>query len=128
MYYGVRGAIAYVLQWGATTEAAMPAVLNSLQCDAWRMGLCGIEARICASEVPVVSQAGGLILHRLPYVLAHTARPDLLQLLDRGNVFLSRLEGDWWTRLIGDRFDSKSTTTSAPHLDDEHSAEPTGAR
>jgi hypothetical protein len=52
-----------------------------------------------------MSALGCVFTNRGTHMQAHSRRKELIQALYSGDAFLSRLEGEWWTRLQGDRFD-----------------------
>jgi hypothetical protein len=37
--------------------------------------------------------------------MVHSNKPELLHAIHRGDAFLTRLEGEWWMRFIGERFE-----------------------
>lgn len=103
MYYGRPGEMARVLQVAAVSRSLQP-VVDSLLHHAWQLGAAAVEARICPASLSAFSRRGGVLLQRGQYVVVHTDRPPLVHALDRGDAVLSRLEGDWWTPLMGDKF------------------------
>lgn len=103
MYYGRQGAVARVLQFGAIPPA-MPMVVDSLVYHAWCLGATGLEARVSVDNLVALARRGGLLRECRPYVVAHAQNPEIMDALARGDILFSRLEGEWWTRLAGDKF------------------------
>jgi hypothetical protein len=103
MYYSRAGKTARVLQWCGGGRS-LPAVVDLLMRHAAASGATALEARVAPADVPVLCDRGGFLMQRKQYVCVHTARAEVVQAMDRGHAFFTRLEGDWWTQLMGDDF------------------------
>lgn len=95
--YFPRGRVGEVLQVAAS-EATIAAVLNRMFADATRDGVIGLNGRLDPELVQAYSDAHCILSRRGPLVLAHARDPALMALLHRGEMFLSRLDGEWPAR------------------------------
>jgi hypothetical protein len=95
--YFPRGKVGEVLQVVAS-ESTIAAVLNRLFADAARDGVIGLSGRLDPKLVQAYSDAHCIFSRRGPLMLAHARDPALMELLHRGEVFLSRLDGEWPAR------------------------------
>jgi hypothetical protein len=103
-YYDQQGGLARVLQWGAIGRT-YDLVIKSLLHDAWQRGASGVEAQVLPGSAAALREHDAAIVYSTPYFVAHTTRCDLaMRALQRDDAFLSRLEGEWWMRLMGDAF------------------------
>jgi hypothetical protein len=46
--------------------------------------------------VPALGSQGAWLQRDGPWALVHSPRPELVAAIQRGEAFLSRLEGEWW--------------------------------
>lgn len=90
--------VAQVVQLG-TDQPAAPEVLDQLFRDARRHGATAVTGRLDPRMLPALSERHGLF-HRGPgstWLLVHSRHPDVLGACQRGDAFLSHLEGEWWS-------------------------------
>jgi hypothetical protein len=97
LYYANPAGISEVIQVAAK-DGSMGDVLRHLFHDAWEHGAVAVSGQLdppfiqaFASEHCLLHGGGG------SWTLAHSRRAELLEPLYRGNAFLTRLEGEWWT-------------------------------
>lgn len=95
--YFPRGKVGEVLQVVAST-ATITAVLRRLFTDASDRGLVGLRGRLDPALVQEYSDAHCILSRRGPLMLAHARDPAVMDLLHRGEAFLSRLDGEWPAR------------------------------
>lgn len=96
LYYLRPGEVSEVLQFGGRPKS-IRRVLNRLFYDSWKQGAVAVSgemeprfARELAKGRCTFNWTGG--------VLAQSNNLDLLNAIQRGDAFLSRLEGEWWAR------------------------------
>lgn len=96
LYYVEPGQVSEVLQFGGRPKA-IRMVLSDLIADAWKHGAVAVSgemeprfAKELGKERCGFAWTGG--------VLAQSRRPEILQSIQLGDAFLSRLEGEWWAR------------------------------
>jgi hypothetical protein len=104
LYYPNPGKAGQVLQCAAKTAAASR-VLGHLLNDATAQGSLALIGRIDPQMVRELSLMNCLFTHRGSSVQAHARKTEVVQALHGGDAFFTRLEGEWWTRLQGDKFD-----------------------
>lgn len=99
LYYANPAGIGEVVQVAAK-DGAMGDVLRHLFHDAWEHGALAVSGQLdpafiqaFADEHCLLHGGGG------SWILAHSRRAELLDPLYRGDAFLTRLEGEWWTGL-----------------------------
>jgi len=102
-YYARRSGLAHVLQV-ASLPAAAGRVLHHLVVRAFDEGLNGVTGIVDPSLLREYHQHTSFILLRDMYAVAYARSAGPVAPLLGGSAFLSRLEGEWWTRLQGDRF------------------------
>jgi hypothetical protein len=71
-------------------------VLGHLFHHAWRRGAAGIAGRLEPSLLPGLVAAGCGLRREGPWMLIRSRRPEIARAVERGDAFLSRLEGEWW--------------------------------
>lgn len=96
LYYLKPGGMSEVLQMGARKDSIC-AVLDHLFHHAWSNGSESITGRLEPRLLPALSEKECYLKCGPPWVMAHTYDPEILRAIDRGDVFLSRLEGEWCT-------------------------------
>lgn len=96
LYYGSRGAVGTVVQVGAS-KSRTGEVLDHLFHHARRQGLIAVSGQVdpgmfsdLAGKHCLFHHDGGSLL------LVHSRHPEVLQAIDQGDAFLTRLEGEWW--------------------------------
>jgi hypothetical protein len=103
LYYPNKGSLGRVLQLGATSRTA-GAVISHLISDARECGSLALIGRMEPRFITELSSHHCIFTHRGASLMVHTNNPEILNALNRGDAFFTRLEGDWWTRLQGDTF------------------------
>lgn len=94
LYYAKRGGIAEVLQIAARKET-IGQVLDHLIEDASESGAIALSGRLDPAFAQELSERYFLLYRRGNWTLIHSRRPELLHAIERGDAFLSRLEGEW---------------------------------
>jgi hypothetical protein len=96
--YGLdeRG-VGEVLQIGSTNHSTRE-VLEHLLDHAWGRGAVAVRGRLQPPFLRELWSGHGLRHHRRYWMLVHSRRPELLQAVERGDAFLTRLEGEWCLR------------------------------
>lgn len=94
LYYANRGGIAQVLQIAARNER-ISQVLDHLIEDASQSGAIALAGRLDPAFASELSEKYCLLYRRGHWTLIHSRRPELLHAIERGDAFLSRLEGEW---------------------------------
>jgi hypothetical protein len=97
LYSGHRGGTGEVLAVGAREER-IGEVLDHLFAQAWRDGMVALIGRIDPRFVGPFSARGCFFHHRGHWTLIHSRDPELIQAFQRGDAFLTRLEGEWCMR------------------------------
>jgi hypothetical protein len=97
LYYVKPGAVAEVLQVAARPEC-MGLVLDRLFAQAWREGAIGVAGRLESRFFRALADKHCLFHAGGPRMLVHSRDQALLDALNRGDAFFSRLEGEWWMR------------------------------
>lgn len=103
MYYANPGDVAQVLQFAAKKNLES-VVLNHLFEQAKAKRCVAVMGAIETSAVKEFSENQCLFFLRGNYTVAYSHDPEITAALLRGDAFISRLEGEWWTRLQGDAF------------------------
>ncbi len=96
LYYLKAGGSSEVLQMCARKGYAS-AVLDHLFHNAWSNGSELIAGRLEPQLLPTLSGRGCYLNCGPPWVMIHAHDPEILQAFDRGDVFLSKLDGEWCT-------------------------------
>lgn len=104
LYYPNPGKVGQVLQCAAKPRAESP-VLHHLMNDAMVHGSVALMGRFDPQMVRELSLLNSLFTHRGSHVQAYSRKAEFMQALQSGDAFFTRLEGEWWTRLQGDRFE-----------------------
>lgn len=97
LYYANRGGISEVLQIAARAHAVHQ-VLDHLLDDAFRQGALALSGRLEPAFAQELSEKCCLLYRRGYWMLIHSKKPELLQAIQRGDAFLTRLEGEWCLR------------------------------
>lgn len=100
LYYLNLSGISQVLQLVATKNS-IRRVLDQLCFHAWRSGSIAVSGRMDPEFATDFSEDRCLFSFNGPRMLVHSRRPDLREAIQRGDAFLTRLEGEWWMRLQG---------------------------
>jgi hypothetical protein len=94
IYYVKAGAIGEVVQIGGERQSTK-AVLDHLFCDAWENGVIGLHGVVDNRSMADFSDKNCFFTCRGGWTLSKSRNPELLELLNRGEGFLSRLDGEW---------------------------------
>lgn len=100
MYYLNPNGISQVLQLVATKKS-IRRVLDQLFFHAWRSGSFAVSGRMDPEFPTDFSEEHCLFTFSGPRMLVHSRHADLREAIQRGDAFLTRLEGEWWMRLQG---------------------------
>ncbi len=111
IYYVKRGGIADVVQVGAT-KAHMKTVLDHLLCDAWNHGAIGLHGRLEIRHAQDLSESRCFFWGTIP-LLFRARNPELARLVQQGDAFLSRLDGEWCLRFGAS---GQECTVATPNL------------
>jgi hypothetical protein len=97
--YGLRpGGIGDVLQLGAE-GTSIGKVLDHLFHDAWQQKLIGLHGRLEPQFMEELTRRSCFFLRNGSWTLAHSNnQPELPAMLQSGNAFFSRLDGEWSLR------------------------------
>ena len=96
LYYLNSGGSSEVLQLCARAASA-GAVLDHLFHHAWSNGSALISGRLEPQLLPALSSRRCHLNCGPPWVMVHARDPEILQTVERGDVFLSKLDGEWCT-------------------------------
>jgi hypothetical protein len=99
LYYARRGGTSEVIQVAAR-NGAFDAVFKRLLADAWRAGATAVRGRVDPRYVDELSANHCWFRREGTSVLVHSRHPAVLDALQTGDTFLSRLEGEWYLRFV----------------------------
>jgi hypothetical protein len=71
-------------------------VMDHLLYDAARQGAIAVSGRLDPQLLPLVGGRNHCLRYQPPWTLAYSRRPEILQSLEKGDAFFSRLDGEWW--------------------------------
>jgi hypothetical protein len=94
IYYVKPGAVGEVVQVGGELKRTKD-ILGHLFYDAWEHGVIALYGVVDSRRVPDFSQKGCFFTCRGGWTIAYSRKPQFLELLERGDAFLSRLDGEW---------------------------------
>jgi hypothetical protein len=97
VYQVEPGGVAEVLQIGATAST-IDEVLEHLFHRAWRRGAIAVSGRLEPGFAQALSDRYCLFHRRGPWMLVHARKAEVLQAFQRGDGFVSRLDGEWCLR------------------------------
>lgn len=95
LHYVEPGSTSEVLQL-AGRPAGRALVLAHLLEDARRRGAIAVAGRLEPTWLPELAAQGCALRDDGPWVLYHSSRPEVAAAIERGDAFLSRLDGEWW--------------------------------
>jgi hypothetical protein len=104
IYYLRPGGVSRLLQWAAADQDA-DFVLDHLFADASRNGSAAITGGAVPRHLRNLDDHHCRFRCRSLGVAVHTRNDALAAAIHRGDVFLSRLDGEWWLRLSNDRLE-----------------------
>ena len=99
LYYLRRGGIGEVLQIAAS-DGCYGGVLDRLLQDAARRGAAALRGRLDPRRVDEHASRRCWFAREGRCTLVHSREPGVLGAFRRGEAFLSRMEGEWWTRFV----------------------------
>ncbi len=94
IYYIKPGRVGEVVQIAGEKQYHRD-ILDHLFRDAWQRGAIGLHGRVDAQWLEDLSDKGCFFYRRGGWVQAHSRKPELVQLLQMGDAFLTRLDGEW---------------------------------
>jgi hypothetical protein len=106
LYYVSKGNVGEVLQIAARDES-FDRVLRSLLADAWRQGATAVRGRLEPRFVQDLSDRHCWLRREGSWTLVHSRHADVIAAIQQGDSFLSRLEGEWWMRFLGEQAASR---------------------
>ena len=95
LYFLNPGGVSHVVQVAARPTTGR-LVLRHLFHHAWARGATAVSGRLDPALVADLAALGCAFQRDGPWVLVHARRPEILQAIERGDGFLSRLDGEWW--------------------------------
>ncbi len=95
LYFLNPGGLSQVVQVAAR-PTAVRLVLRHLFHHAWARGAVTLAGRLEPALVPELAALGCGFGRDGPWVLVHARRSEILTAVERGDTFLSRLDGEWW--------------------------------
>jgi hypothetical protein len=97
LYYLRPGGVAHVLQFGGLPKV-IGIVLEALYLEAWKSGGVAVSGALDAAFARPLGQSRCRFALSSYTVVAHSRRPEILDAINRGDAFKTRLEGEWWAR------------------------------
>lgn len=94
IYYLKSGVPCQVVQIGADKQFQR-AVIKHLLYDGWNHDAIGLHGAAPPSMMPDLAEEDCFFTCRGGWVVAHSRDPEILDILSRGDVNLSRLDGEW---------------------------------
>jgi hypothetical protein len=100
IYFRTRGKFGEVAQLGGERKR-IKEILDYLFYEAWSYGLIGLHGTVERQLMGDFSEKNCFFTCRGGWTLAHSRNPQFLQVLNSGDAFLSRLDGEWCLALGG---------------------------
>ncbi len=97
LYYVTRGGVSEVVQLAAR-NGSFDDVLRRLLADAWRHGAAAVRGRLDPRHAQELTNRLCWLRTDDTWALVHSRHADIMGAIQRGEAFLSRLEGEWWLR------------------------------
>jgi hypothetical protein len=94
IYYVKPGAVAEIVQAGGA-PGSYRSILGHLFYDAWEQGAVALHGVADFKRIADYSDENCFFTCRGGWTLAYSKRPELVEILQRGNGFLSRMDGEW---------------------------------
>jgi hypothetical protein len=94
IYYVKPGAVGEVVQIGSAAKSTKD-ILDHLFYDATEQGVIALHGVVDSRRMADFSDKNCFFTCRGGWALAHSRKPELLETLERGEGFLSRLDGEW---------------------------------
>ncbi|MGH8687812.1 MAG: hypothetical protein ACREVQ_08880 [Burkholderiales bacterium] len=102
MHYVRAGGVSEVLQVAAL-DGSFDRVLKRLLADASRHGATAVHGRLEPRFARELSERHCWMRTDGTWTLVHSRHPEVMQAIHQGEAFLSRLEGEWWLRFMGEK-------------------------
>lgn len=102
LYYLQPGDIGEVVQIAAR-PGAFDGVLQQLLKDAWRHGAVALRGRLDPPRIQELSRRHCWLRRDGTWTLVYSRDQAIVDAFQQGRVFLSRLDGEWWLRFLGER-------------------------
>ena len=99
LYFVQLGGISEVVQIAARKND-YDRVLRRLFADAWRQGAAAVRGRLDPQYLEELSAHQCWFRKGSRSILVHSRDPDIIEAFSQGEAFLSRLDGEWWVRLV----------------------------
>jgi Acetyltransferase (GNAT) family len=94
IYYRTKGGFGGVAQLGGERKR-IKEVLDHLFHDAWSYGVIALQGLVERRLIADFSEKNCFFTCRGGWTVAHSRKPQLLEALNNGDAFLSRLDGEW---------------------------------
>lgn len=94
LYYVKPGAVGEVIQIGGEREFTKD-ILEHLFYDAWRRGVVGLHGVVESRLMGDFSDTNCFFTCRGGWTVAYSRKPELIDVLNRGDAYFSRLDGEW---------------------------------
>lgn len=94
IYYVNPGSVGEVVQIAGDPKFTKD-VLDHLFYDAWERGLIALHGVLDTRRMADFSDKNCFFTCRGGWAVAHSRKPEILEVLERGDAFLSRLDGEW---------------------------------
>jgi GNAT acetyltransferase-like protein len=128
VYDGKRRLIGWYLYYiraGKSNEVVQLAALNGrydrvlqlLLADAWRHGATAVRGRLEPRYIQEISARHSWLRTDGTWTLVHSRHSDIMNAFHEGNAFISRLEGEWWMRFLGEEEAAPDTHRAPPAPD-----------
>jgi len=101
LYYVHAGGMSEVIQIAAL-DGSFDRVLRRLLADAWRHGAAAVRGRLDPRYVQELSDRHCWLRTDGTWTLVHSRHAEVMAAVRQGDAFLSRLEGEWWMRFLGE--------------------------
>ncbi|MGH8748666.1 MAG: GNAT family N-acetyltransferase [Burkholderiales bacterium] len=102
LHYVRAGGVSEVLQVAAA-DGSFDCVLKRLLADASRQGAVAVHGRLEPRFARELSERHCWMRTDGTWMLVHSRHPEVLHAIHQGEAFLSRLEGEWWMRFMGEK-------------------------
>jgi hypothetical protein len=97
LYYVLKGGVSEVVQVAAR-DGSFDGVLRRLLADAWRHGAAAVRGRLDPRYAQDISNRNCWLRREGTWTLVHSRHAEVIDAIQQGDAFLSRLEGEWWLR------------------------------
>jgi hypothetical protein len=101
LYYSNAGGVSEVVQIAAR-DGSFDQVLQRLLADAWKYGAAALRGRLEPRFVQELSDRHCWLRQEGSRTLVHSRHAEVIDAIQQGDAFLSRLEGEWWMRFVGE--------------------------